>query len=57
MEVRAMAQREKLSVGPVRAEGPLTSLTLTLGGIGLIALGFFTGQWTALINACFGWKF
>jgi hypothetical protein len=54
-----MAQREKISVSKsgVQAEGLITSLTVAVGGIGLLAIGFFTGQWSALINACLGFKF
>jgi hypothetical protein len=54
-----MPQREKISVSKsgVQAEGVFTSLTVAVGGIGLLAIGFFTGQWSALINACLGFKF
>jgi hypothetical protein len=54
-----VTQREKISVSKsgVQAEGLVTSLTVAVGGIGLLAIGFFTGQWSTLINACLGLKF
>jgi hypothetical protein len=54
-----MAPREKLSIGRsgVQAEGPRTSVTLVVGGIILLSIGYFTGHWAALINSCFGFKF
>jgi hypothetical protein len=54
-----MAQREKISVSKsgVQAEGLVTSLTVALGGIALLAIGFFTGQWSTLIKACLGLNF
>jgi len=49
-----MAQREKLSVGPIRAEGPRsTGFVMVLIAGGLI-VAFALGQWSMLINACFG---
>jgi hypothetical protein len=54
-----MAPRERISVNKsgLNAEGPRTSMAVTLGGIALLTIGFFTGHWTALINACLGIRF
>jgi hypothetical protein len=59
MQEGPMAPREKLSIGRagVQAEGPRTSVTLVVGGIILLSIGYFTGHWAVLINSCFGFKF
>ena len=49
-----MAPREKLSIGPLSGEGPRsTAFLMILISAGLFA-AFALGQWSALINACFG---
>jgi hypothetical protein len=56
MKERAMAQREKLSVGPLRAEGQRsTTFLMALITFGLI-MAFALGQWSAILNACFGFR-
>jgi hypothetical protein len=59
MQEGPMAPREKISIDSsgVQAEGPMTSVTLVVGGIVLLSIGYFTGHWAALINSCFGFKF
>ena len=47
---------EKFSVGPVKAEGPRSTIVLQ----GLLAAGlglaFYMGKLSALVDACFGLK-
>lgn len=51
-----MASREKLSVGPLRAEGQRsTAFLMVLITAGLIA-AYALGQWSVLLNSCFGWR-
>ena len=48
--------RERVSIGPVKAEGPRASMGLLLIlGVGLL-LAFYLGYISALVNACFGLK-
>ena len=48
--------REKLAVGPIKAEGPRSTVLLWL----LLAVGlgaaFYLGTLTNLLNSCFGLK-
>ena len=52
-----MVPRERITFGRFSAEGPKTTRMITVGGSILLAIGFFTGQWAALLNSCFGTKF
>lgn len=51
-----MSHPEKISVGPIRAEGPRSTLFMMILIVVVGALLFGLGQWSAIVNACFGLK-
>jgi hypothetical protein len=58
MENRNMRHEEKMSLGlhGIRAEGPRSTLFLQIV-VGLLLLSAFVmGKWSAIIDACFGFK-
>jgi hypothetical protein len=52
-----MAQRERISIGPFEAEGPRTTLYVVILLAGGLGAAFYLGKMSALIDACFGFKF
>jgi hypothetical protein len=49
-----MKPLEKLSIGPLRGEGPRSTIfVMIITTLGLVS-AFALGQWSALVNACLG---
>jgi hypothetical protein len=49
-----MPAREKLSVGPIQAEGPRTTAFLAVILAAALGAVFYLGKLSALVDACFG---
>jgi hypothetical protein len=49
-----MRHPEKISVGPIHAEGPRSTLFVMILLVVVGGLLFGLGQWSAIVNACFG---
>jgi hypothetical protein len=53
-----MRHPERISVGPagIRAEGSRSTMFVMILVVVLAGGSFFLGQWSAIVNACFGFK-